>query len=237
MYCVAVMSPMSWPRGLVELTYPLVRLDWPRPYFSRNRGSFRMANALNVRSTDWQNVQSVIPTEGWRRPTRRRGRVLGGRASVRGQLSARSRCALRSRGHERRALRPRARDGMANPPLRAKFPTLRGGGGALPNFFPHTRVLRDSVRGPRPHRLNLVCMGKQSEVRAANTSGRGAPSTPRGPDFGLPRATCPKAGTHGARYRTHPDSTRTSLSRRTSRSALRAKHTLPCPFPSPPPSR
>ena len=64
MYCVAVMSPMSCPRGLVELTYPLVRLDWPRPYFSRNRGSFKMANALNVRSTDWQNVHSVIATEG-----------------------------------------------------------------------------------------------------------------------------------------------------------------------------
>ena len=139
MYCVAVMSPMSWPRGLVELTYPLVRLDWPRPYFSRNRGSFRMANALNVRSTDWQNVQSVIPTEGWRRPTRRRGRVLGGRASVRGQLSARSRCALRSRGHERRAIRPRARDGMANPPLRAKFPTLRGGGAERCRIFSRTR--------------------------------------------------------------------------------------------------
>jgi len=52
MYCVAVINPMSCPRGLVALTYPLVNELCPSPLFSRNRCSFRMANALNVRSTD-----------------------------------------------------------------------------------------------------------------------------------------------------------------------------------------
>jgi hypothetical protein len=44
----------------VALTYPLVNDDCPKPRFSRNRGSLRIANALNSNSTDWQNVQSVI---------------------------------------------------------------------------------------------------------------------------------------------------------------------------------
>ena len=60
MYCVAVINPMSCPRGLVALTYPLVNALCPRPHFSRKRCSFRIANALNVSSTDWQNVHRVI---------------------------------------------------------------------------------------------------------------------------------------------------------------------------------
>ena len=44
----------------MALTYPLVNDDCPKPRFSRNRGSLRIANALNSNSTDWQNVQSVI---------------------------------------------------------------------------------------------------------------------------------------------------------------------------------
>ena len=60
MYCVAVINPMSCPRGLVALTYPLVNELCPRPHFSRKRCSFRIANALNVSSTDWQNVHRVI---------------------------------------------------------------------------------------------------------------------------------------------------------------------------------
>lgn len=52
MYCVAVISPMSCPRGDVALTYPLVSDDCPSPDFSRNRCSFKIANALNVSSTD-----------------------------------------------------------------------------------------------------------------------------------------------------------------------------------------
>ena len=71
MYCVAVINPMSCPRGLVALTYPLVNELCPRPHFSRKRCSLRIANALNVSSTDWQNVHRVI-----RRP-RGRGRGAG----------------------------------------------------------------------------------------------------------------------------------------------------------------
>jgi hypothetical protein len=48
----------------VALTYPLVNDDCPKPRFSRNRGSLRIANALNSNSTDWQNVQSVIGGRG-----------------------------------------------------------------------------------------------------------------------------------------------------------------------------
>ena len=66
MYCVAVINPMSCPRGLVALTYPLVNALCPRPHFSRKRCSFRIANALNVSSTDWQNVHRVIARPGVR---------------------------------------------------------------------------------------------------------------------------------------------------------------------------
>lgn len=66
MYCVAVINPMSCPRGLVALTYPLVNELCPRPHFSRKRCSFRIANALNVSSTDWQNVHRVIARPGVR---------------------------------------------------------------------------------------------------------------------------------------------------------------------------
>ena len=48
----------------MALTYPLVNDDCPKPRFSRNRGSLRIANALNSNSTDWQNVQSVIGGRG-----------------------------------------------------------------------------------------------------------------------------------------------------------------------------
>ena len=48
----------------MALTYPLVNDDCPKPRFSRNRGSLRIANALNSNSTDWQNVQSVIGEGG-----------------------------------------------------------------------------------------------------------------------------------------------------------------------------
>ena len=74
MYCVAVINPMSCPRGLVALTYPLVNALCPRPHFSRKRCSFRIANALNVSSTDWQNVHRVIG-----RP-KGRGRGAGNRS-------------------------------------------------------------------------------------------------------------------------------------------------------------
>ena len=74
MYCVAVINPMSCPRGLVALTYPLVNELCPRPHFSRKRCSLRIANALNVSSTDWQNVHRVISRpEG-------RGRGAGNRS-------------------------------------------------------------------------------------------------------------------------------------------------------------